>query len=343
MATVTLADLAITCGATLRGPGDQVLTHAASLRSAGPQALSFVVNPSHHRPLTETAAGAVIVPPSLADHRDGPVLIADDPYVSWARATALLHPLPPAEPGCHGSAQVADSASIDPSASIGPLCSIGANSHIEAGVILGPGCVVAEGAHIGAHSRLVAQVHLGAGCRLGQRVIVHPGAVIGSDGFGLANDRGHWIKIAQVGSVLIGDDCEIGANSTIDRGALDHTVLEEDVRIDNLVHIAHNVHIGAHTAIAACVGIAGSTRIGRHCQIAGASGIAGHLTLCDHVIITAMSTVLKSIDQPGAYGSGIPARPHSQWKRLLVRLSQLDGRDRSPTIKRQKKPKRTAS
>jgi len=324
MATLTLEELATHCEAMRRGPADQTITHAASLSSAGPEALSFIVSPRHADQLAETRAGAVIVPAELADRHTGSVLVADDPYVSWAKAATLLHPPPMAEPGCHPSAHIDAGATVHPSASVGPLCSIGPGCVIGAGVVLGPGCVVAEQAAIGDHSQLISQVHIGARCILGQRVIVHPGAVIGSDGFGMANERGRWIKIPQIGRAIIGDDCEIGANSTIDRGALDDTVLEADVRIDNLVHIAHNVRIGAHTAIAACVGIAGSTHIGRHCQIAGASGISGHLTLCDHVIITAMSTVLKSIDQPGAYGSGIPARPHSAWKRLLVRLGQLD-------------------
>ena len=324
MTAFRLADLATHCGATLRGPADQLITHAASIDDAGPEALSFIVSSRYADQLAQTRAGAVIVRPELAEGHSGAVLVADDPYVCWAKATTLLHPAPVAEPGCHPSAHIDPSAKVDPSASVGPLCSIGAGCQIGAGVALGPGCVVADQAQIGDHSRLIAQVHVGAGCQIGARVILHPGAVIGSDGFGMANDNGQWLKIPQLGRVIIGDDCEIGANSTIDRGALDDTILEVDVRIDNLVHIAHNVRIGAHTAIAACVGIAGSTQIGKHCQIAGASGIAGHLTLCDHVIITAMSTVLKSIDQPGAYGSGIPARPHSTWKRLLVRLGQLD-------------------
>ena len=306
MTAFRLADLATHCGATRRGPADQLITHAASLGNAGPEALSFIVSARYADQLAHTGAGAVIVPPDLAEAHAGSVLIAKDPYVCWAKATTLLHPPSHAEPGCHPSAHIDPSADVDPSAHIGPLCSIGAGCKIGAGTVLGPGCVVAERAQIGAHSQLIAQVHVGARCVIGQRVILHPGAVIGSDGFGMANDNGQWLKIPQLGRVIIGDDCEVGANSTIDRGALDDTVLDVDVRIDNLVHIAHNVHIGAHTAIAACV------------------GIAGHLTLCDHVVITAMSTVLKSIDQPGAYGSGIPARPHSTWKRLLVRLGQLD-------------------
>jgi UDP-3-O-[3-hydroxymyristoyl] glucosamine N-acyltransferase len=190
--------------------------------------------------------------------------------------------------------------------------------------VIGPGCVLEAGCVVGADSRLVARVFLGRDTQLGERVLVHPGVVIGADGFGLAFDRDHWIKVPQMGRVRIGHDCEIGANTTIDRGAIEDTVLEDDVRLDNQVQIAHNVQIGAHTAIAGCVGIAGSTRVGRYCMIAGASGVAGHLEICDKVVITAMSTVLDSITEPGEYGSGIPARAHARWKRTLVRLGQLD-------------------
>ena len=170
----------------------------------------------------------------------------------------------------------------------------------------------------------IPSLFLGPGVAIGPRTLIHPGAVIGADGFGLAMDSGRWRKVPQLGSVRIGADCEIGANTTIDRGAIDDTVLGDDVRLDNQVQVAHNVVIGDHSAIAGCVGIAGSTRIGRYCMIAGASGIGGHLEICDHVVITAMSTVLDSIDTPGAYGSAVPARPLRSWQRTLVRLGQLD-------------------
>lgn len=324
MQTTTLKALADRFGLTLRGDPDHRVGSLATLTAAGPGDVSFLANPSYVRHLADCRAGAVIIGPALADRWSGNALVSDNPYASWAKIAAYLHPPPTAEPGTHPSAVVAEGAEIDPTASIGPHASIGAGSRIGRNVSIGPGCVLADDVVVGDDSRLVARTYVGPGCRLGQRVLVHPGVVIGADGFGLAMDAGHWIKVPQLGAVVIGDDCEIGANTTIDRGAIENTELAEDVRLDNQVQIAHNVRIGAHTAVAGCVGIAGSTRIGRYCMIAGACGIGGHLTICDKVIVTAMSTVLDSITEPGEYGSGIPARPHARWKRILVRLGQLD-------------------
>jgi UDP-3-O-[3-hydroxymyristoyl] glucosamine N-acyltransferase len=324
MQDTTLKALADRFGLTLRGDPDHRVGSLATLASAGPGDVSFLANPAYARDLAECRAGAVIIGEDLAERWSGNALISNNPYASWARVAALLHPLPVAEPGIHTSAVVAEDAQVDPSASVGPQASVGAGARIGRNVVVGPGCVIAEDAVIGDDSRLVGRVYIGPQCRLGERVLVHPGAVIGADGFGLAMDAGQWIKVPQMGTVVIGDDCEIGANTTIDRGAIEDTVLAEDVRLDNQVQIAHNVRIGAHTAIAGCVGIAGSTRIGSYCMIAGACGIGGHLNICDKVIVTAMSTVLDSITEPGEYGSGIPARPHARWKRILVRLGQLD-------------------
>ncbi|MDQ2695806.1 MAG: UDP-3-O-(3-hydroxymyristoyl)glucosamine N-acyltransferase, partial [Pseudomonadota bacterium] len=192
------------------------------------------------------------------------------------------------------------------------------------GVFVGPVCVVGEGAVLGEATRLMANVTVCHGVRLGRRVLVHPGAVIGSDGFGLANDAGRWIKIPQLGGVVIGDDVEIGANTTIDRGALDDTVIEEGVKLDNQIQVAHNVHIGAHTAVAGCVGIAGSARIGRHCTQAGGVGVAGHLEIADHVHVTGMSMVTESITAPGVYSSGLGVEPGRVWKKIRVHLRHLD-------------------
>lgn len=324
MHNTTLKALADRFDLTLRGDPDHRVGTLATLASAGPGDVSFLANPAYAPDLEECRAGAVILDEKLAGRWSGNALISRNPYASWARVAALLHPQPAAEPGIHPSAAVAEDAQIAASASIGAHVSIGARTRIGSNVVIGPGCVIAEDVVIGDNSRLVARVCIGPQCRLGERVLVHPGAVIGADGFGLAMDAGRWIKVPQMGAVLIGDDCEIGANTTIDRGAIEDTQLAEDVRLDNQVQIAHNVRIGAHTAIAGCVGIAGSTRIGSYCMIAGACGIGGHLTICDKVIITAMSTVLDSISEPGEYGSGIPARAHARWKRILVRLGQLD-------------------
>jgi len=324
MASVTLEELAERFGLELRGDPGHRVGSLATLASAGSGDISFLANPAYAAQLPECRAGAVILGPALAGRWSGNALVSADPYTSWAKVAAFLNPRRKSPPGTHPSAVIGEDSDIGPGSSIGPQVTIGARCRIGAGVEIGPGCVIGDGVVIDDDSRLVARCYVGPDCRLGRRVLVHPGAVIGADGFGLAMDAGHWIKVPQVGAVVIGDDCEIGANTTIDRGAIEDTVLDEDVRLDNQVQVAHNVRIGAHTAIAGCVGIAGSTRIGRYCMIAGACGIGGHLTICDKVIVTAMSTVLDSIDQPGEYGSGIPARPHARWKRTLVRLGQLD-------------------
>lgn len=324
MSAIRLQELAERFGLELRGEPDRRIRRLATLASAGDDALSFLANPSYLPQLDETGAGAVVISQSHAERFRGNCLICSDPYLAWARIAAYLYPTPAATPGIDPTASVGEDCDIDPSASIGPQVCLGKGCRIGARAVVGPGCVIEAGAELAEDSRLIARVFIGARCRIGARSLIHPGAVIGADGFGLAFDQDHWIKVPQLGRVEIGPDCEIGANTTIDRGAIDDTVLEQDVRLDNQVQVAHNVHIGAHTAIAGCVGIAGSTRIGRYCMIAGASGIGGHLTIADKVVITAMSTVLESIHEPGQYGSGIPARPQRQWQRLLVRLTQLE-------------------
>lgn len=322
--TIRIAELAERFALEVRGNPDHRVDGLATLAGAAENDVSFLANAAYAGQLDTCRAGAVVIGPDLAARWEGNALVSDNPYAAWARIAGYLHPRRRARAGIHDSAWVDPSAEIDPTASIGAFCTIGARTRVDAGVEIGAGSVIEDDVGIGQDSRLVGQVFLARGTRLGSRVLVHPGVVIGADGFGLAMDQGHWLKVPQLGNVRIGDDCEIGANTTIDRGAIEDTVLEEDVRLDNQVQIAHNVRIGAHTAIAGCVGIAGSTSIGRYCMIAGATGIGGHLTICDKVIITAMSTVLDSIDQPGQYGSGIPARPHARWKRILVRLGQLD-------------------
>ncbi|MFU8877066.1 MAG: UDP-3-O-(3-hydroxymyristoyl)glucosamine N-acyltransferase [Wenzhouxiangellaceae bacterium] len=331
---ISLGQVAARLGLELHGDPERTVDSVATLGSARPEQVSFLANPSYRDQLRATSAGAVIVPARVLGDCPTAALVAEDPYLAWARLLDWLHPPRPVRPGIDRSSVVAESARIDAGCEIGPLCRIGERVKIAAGCVIGPGTVIDDDVMLERDCRLVARVYLGPGCRLGRRVLVHPGAVIGSDGFGLAMDGGHWRKVPQIGAVRIGDDCEIGANTTIDRGAVDDTELGCDVRLDNQVQIAHNVRIGDHTAIAGCVGIAGSTRIGRYCMIAGASGIGGHLEICDHVIITAMSTVLDSIDSPGRYGSGIPARPLRAWQRILVRLGRLDRR--SPAAGRKK-------
>ncbi len=324
MSHLTLEELARRLDLTLRGDPEHKVGGLATLVNAGTSDLGFLANSAYAGQLGACRAGAIILAENMLDRWQGNALVTNNPYAAWARAGNLLSPRQRPEPGTHSSAWIDPGAEVDASASIGPQCSISARCHIGANAEIGPGCVIESGARVGQDSRLVGRVFVGAGVVIGQRVLIHPGAVIGADGFGLAMDQGRWLKVPQMGAVRIGDDCEVGANTTIDRGAIEDTVLEEDVRLDNQVQVAHNVHIGAHTAVAGCVGIAGSTRIGRYCMIAGACGIGGHLDICDKVIITAMSTVLDSITEPGEYGSGIPARPHARWKRILVRLGQLD-------------------
>ena len=319
----TLAGLAQRFALELRGPGDARIEGVASLQDAGPAQVSFLANPQYRARLRATRAAAVVL--AEADAADCPVaaLVSRNPYADFARIAALYDAHPAPQPGVHPSAVVAPDAVVEAGASIGPLCVVGARTRIAAGAELGPGCVVGDDCVVGAQSRLVARVTLVERVVLGQRVLVHPGAVLGADGFGLAMDGGRWLKVPQLGGVRIGDDCEIGANSCVDRGALRDTVLERGVKLDNLVHIAHNCHIGAHTAMAACVGIAGSTRIGAHCTFAGQAGVVGHVQICDHVHVGAACAITRSITKPGRYGGMFPFDENGVWERNAATLRQL--------------------
>ncbi|HET7557978.1 MAG TPA: UDP-3-O-(3-hydroxymyristoyl)glucosamine N-acyltransferase [Rhodanobacteraceae bacterium] len=319
-----IADLAQRFGLELRGDGDARVRGVATLASARPDQLGFLANPRYASTLADTRAGVVVLQARHAQQCPVPALIAADPYLAYARIAGLFEHVPAAEPGVHPSAVVEPGARISASASIGPLCTIAAEAVIEDGAVLGPHCVVGEGCIVGAQSRLMARVTLVARVQLGKRVLVHPGAVLGADGFGIANDHGHWLKVPQLGGVRVGDDCEIGANTTIDRGALEDTVLEEDVRLDNQIQIAHNVVIGAHTAMAGCAAVAGSAKIGRHCLIGGGAGVLGHLAIADRVTITAMTLVTHSIEAPGEYSSGVPIQENRPWRRNAARFKHLD-------------------
>lgn len=318
----TLDQLALRFGLEARGAGS--IRGVSTLARAGAGQLAFLANPLYRKELAGTRAGAVVLKAEDAALAPCPVLVARDPYVAFARIAALFEPEPEASAGVHPSAVIDATASIAGSASIGAHCHVGARTRIEAGAVLGPGCVVGEDCVIGGHSVLVARVTLVTRVRLGQRVRIHPGAVLGADGFGLAMDAGQWIKVPQLGGVEIGDDCEIGANTCIDRGALEDTRLGVDVRIDNLVQVGHNVEIGDHTAVAGCAAIAGSAKIGRYCLVGGGVGIVGHLTICDKVVLTARSLVTHSIDQPGQYSSGVPLEESRRWRRNAARFRQLD-------------------
>ncbi|CAM5455871.1 UDP-3-O-(3-hydroxymyristoyl)glucosamine N-acyltransferase [Rhodanobacter lindaniclasticus] len=320
----SVAELAERFGLDVRGDGTRVVSGVGTLGGAGVTELSFLSNSKYTAQLLSTRAGVVVLREENLADCPTTALIAKDPYVAYARIAALFERLPAAPAGVHPSAVVAASARVSASASIGPCCVIEADAVVEDGVVLGPHCIIGEGCVVGAQSRLVARVTLVTRVTLGRRVLVHPGAVIGSDGFGLAFDTDHWIKLPQLGGVRIGDDCEIGANTTIDRGALEDTVLEEDVRLDNLVQIAHNVHVGAHTAMAGCAAVAGSAKIGRYCMIAGNAGVLGHLELADRVTITAKSLVTHSIREAGEYSSGVPLQDNRQWRRNAARFKHLD-------------------
>ena len=296
----------------------------ASLRSAKPGDISFFSQGRYREDLATTRASAVIVGAEERDATALPRIVCADPYLFFAKVARLYHQEQAGPPGVHPSAVVLPGARLAPDASVGPLCVIEEEVEVGPGSHVGPGCLLGRGVTIGAGARLHAGVTVYAGCEIGERAIVHSGAVIGADGFGFAPDGGTWLKIPQSGSVRIGADVEIGANTTIDRGALDHTVIEDGVKLDNQIQIGHNVQIGAHTAVAGCVGIAGSTRIGRHCMIGGAAMIGGHLHIADRVIVAGGTTVTKSIDSPGTYVSVIPATPAREWRRTVAMVRNLE-------------------
>ena len=318
------ADLASRFGLTVAGDADAIVRGVATLANATPETLGFLANPRYRAQLAESRAGIVVMRAEDAEGYAGTALLARDPYATFARISALFEPITKLAPGVHPTAVVDASATVDPSAHIGPHVVIGARSTVGAGALLGPGCILGDDCHVDAGSVLVARVTLVTRVRIGKRVRIHPGAVLGADGFGLAMDAGRWLKVPQLGGVVVGDDCEIGANTTIDRGALEDTVLEEDVRLDNQIQIGHNAVIGAHTAMAGCAAVAGSARIGRYCLVGGGAGILGHLEVCDRVVITAMSLVTHSIREPGEYSSGTPIMDNRAWRKSAARFKQLD-------------------
>lgn len=309
-------------GGEIVGAGDTVISRIAPLESAGPGDLAFLANPKYRHQLATTRAAAVIMAPPVAEGLTGAIL-TPQPYLYYARVAQWLNPPPPPAPGIHTNAVV--EGEVAASASIGPNAWIGAGAVIGEGVVIAANCSIGAGVRIGADSRLAANVAIYSGSCLGARCLVHSGAVIGADGFGFAREtEGAWVKIPQVGRVLIGDDVEIGAGTTIDRGALGDTVIADGVKLDNQIQIAHNVQIGAHTAIAGCVGIAGSTVIGARCTLGGAAMIIGHLHIADDVNITAGTLVAKSISKAGTYCGGVPFLEHGDWLRNFSRLRHLD-------------------
>ena len=328
--SLRLAQFIEALGGTLEGNAAQSINALAPLDSAGPQDLSFLSNPRYQQQLAASQAACVIVAPAqrqLAMAR-GACIVADDPYVYFARATQLWkkHHRPLVLAGVHPSAVVDATAVVHPSASIGPLC------------------VVERGAHIGANTVLKSRVTVGEDCRIGARCILHAGVVIGADGFGFAQQQGVWIKIEQLGAVRIGDDVEIGANTCVDRGALQDTVIEDGVKLDNLVQVGHNVHIGRHSAMAGCVGIAGSATIGAHCTVGGGGIVLGPLTLADNVHISAATVVTRSLPKSGHYTGMFPIDDNAHWEKNAATLKQLHSlRERIKALEQSLKARATAA
>ncbi len=319
-----LSHIIAALGGTLAGQ-DIAISRIAPLHAAQKSDISFVSHPKHLNEALASQAGALIVHHKLADKLPGRnLIVCDNPQLYFAQTARLFHPAPAANPGIHPSAVVEASAIVPDS------CEIGANVYIGDCAVLGEGCrilancVVEANCVLGEHTVLHSNVTVYAGCRLGDRVEIHSGTVIGADGFGNAWAQDHWYKIPQVGGVEIGNDVEIGANTTIDRGAIEDTVIAEGAKIDNLVQIAHNVHIGAHTAIAACVGIAGSTHIGAYCQIGGAAMFVGHIRVADRTFIGGGTLVAASINQPDYYASSYPLQTHRDWVKNAVHLRRLN-------------------
>jgi len=320
----TLAELASMLGAELRGDPARRIHGLHTLSAAGPEQLCFLANPRYRGELQSTRAGAVLLRPADAEGYAGNALLLANPYLAYARVTRLFDRTPRPAAGIHETAVVSATARVDASVAVGPHAVIADEVEIGPGTIIEAGAVIQARSRIGRDCRIRANAVIYHDCVLGDRVNLHSGAIVGSDGFGFANDAGRWEKIAQIGRVVIHDDVDIGANTAIDRGALEDTVIHQGVIIDNQVHIAHNVVIGAFTAIAGCVGIAGSTRIGAYCVLAGGVGVAGHLEICDKVQFTGMTMVTKSITAPGSYSSGTGMEPTVDWRKTAVRLRNLD-------------------
>jgi len=322
--SLTLADLARHADAKLIGDGQYVIHGVGTLQGAAPGSISFLSNSRYRKYLQITQASAVILQEQDLEYCPVNALVVDNPYLAYARIAALFAPRQEVSAGIHHSAIISPSARVDETASIGPLAVIGDDCVVGPRATIGPGCVLEQGVSVGNDTRLVANVTICWGCRIGARGLIHAGVVIGTDGFGLARERDVYIKVPQLGIVDIGDDVEVGANTTIDRGTIENTIIENGVKLDNQIQIGHNVMIGSNTVIVACSAIAGSTVIGKNCTLAGGVGLVGHIELADGVTITGMSMVTKSLNKPGVYSSGTPLSSSEQWHKNAVRFRQLD-------------------
>jgi UDP-3-O-[3-hydroxymyristoyl] glucosamine N-acyltransferase len=320
--SVSLGELAVRFGCELRGDPQVRVERVATLANADATALAFLANPRYRPQLATTRAAAVVMKADAAGECPANVLLADNPYATYARIAALLHPGPAPTPGIHPTALIASGARIDPSAHVGAFCVIGEQVVIGPRASVAAHCVLEEGVQLAADVRLAPRVTLCRAVTVGARSVLQSGVVAGGDGFGYAPDRGTWVKVPQLGSVRLGADVEVGCNTTIDRGAIDDTIIEDGVKLDNLIQIGHNVRIGAHTAIAACTGVSGSTTIGKRCMIGGHVGFAGHITIADDVFITGYSAISHSIASAGVYSSTLPFEEARTWRRLVARFKR---------------------
>ena len=320
----SLQELADEVGGKAHGQSVNPISSVATIQNAGPGCITFLANRQYFKYLGNTKAEAVILSEKDLSHCPVNAIVVKNPYLAYAKIATLLNPVTVPQSAIHSSAVIAESAIIGDDVYISANVTVEDQAQIGEGTYLGPGCVVGQNVTIGKKAWLVANVTLCHDVQIGDNVILHPGVVIGADGFGIANDNGEWNKVPQLGTVHIANNVEIGANTTVDRGALEDTIIEEGVKLDNQIQVAHNVKIGAHTAIAGCTGIAGSTTIGSHCAIGGAVSIVGHLDITDNVQITAASMVTQNIKESGLYSSGTPLQKNSQWHRNFVRFRKLD-------------------
>ncbi|MCX7897904.1 MAG: UDP-3-O-(3-hydroxymyristoyl)glucosamine N-acyltransferase [Rhodocyclaceae bacterium] len=322
MRKTTLGEIVARFGGQLDGPANTAIHGIATLAQARAGEIAFLANPKYRKDLAKTQASAVIVSPADAALCPVAKIVTDAPYLYYARLSQWMTQTDVCAPGVHASAVV--ESALPASARVGPQAWIGANVVLGENVVIGAGCCIGPNVVIGDDTVLYPRVTIYHDCRVGRRAILHAGAVVGADGFGFARDGERWVKIAQSGRVIIGDDVEIGANTTIDRGALDDTVIEDGVKLDNQIQIGHNVHIGRDCAFAGCVGVAGSTRFGARCTVGGGAVILGHLRIADDVHISAGTLVTKSIETAGVYTGAVPFLPHAQWQRNFARLRHLD-------------------
>lgn len=320
----SLGEIVERFGGQLIGDPNVTIKQVATLEKAGPRHLSFLTQGKYRSQLFKTRAAAVVLGQEDRDATRLPRIVSDNPYAYFARVSTCLNPLPKLEPGIHPTAVIENSASIAESANVGAFVYLGKNATVGANAIIQAGCYVGDNVSIGRKTLFYPRVTIYHDCLIGDEVILHSGVVIGSDGFGIAMHKGRWLKIPQIGRAIIGDQVEIGANTTVDRGALDDTVIEEGAKLDNQIQVGHNVRIGAHTAIAGCAGIAGSAKIGRYCKIGGGAIILGHLEIADHVDISAGTMITKSIDKAGAYTAAYPFAPHREWLKNSAHLRHLD-------------------